>query len=74
MRLNGELAAVQARLGELGPRAMANEAWLAGGFLADRRFTPQRYLARAEGHKALQRRLFALTERLLTDAPLRPVA
>ena len=74
MQLDGELAMVQARAVGLGRRAMANEAWLAGGFLADQWMTPQRYLARAEEHKALQRQLFALTERLLTDAPLRPVA
>ena len=74
MRLNGELAVVQARVGELGLRVVANEAWLASGFLADERITPRRYLVRAEEHKALRQRMFALTERLLSDAPLRPVA
>ena len=74
MRLDGELAAVQARAMGLGLRVVANEGWLVGGFLADELVDPRRYLALAEHQQVLQRQLFALTQRLLTDAPLRPVA
>ena len=74
MHLNGELAMIQARAAGLGRRVVANEGWLVGGFLADGPISPRRYLAMAEQQKRLQREFFALTQRLLTDAPLRPVA
>ena len=74
MRLDGELAVVQARAAGLGLRVVANDGWLVSGFLADATLNPRRYLALAEQQQALRRALFALTERLLTDAPLRPVA
>ena len=72
--VNGDLAMVQAEAARLGVRAIANEGWLAHGFLADAAFTPQRYLDAAAQQKDLQRVLFGLTEVLLTRAPLRPVA
>ena len=74
MQLDGELAVVQARAAWLGLRVVANDGWLVCGFLADATRNPRRYLALAEQQQALRRALFALTERLLTDAPLRPVA
>lgn len=69
-----DLAMVQAEAARLGLRALASEGWLSGGFLADAAFTPQRYLDAAKRQQELQRVLFALTEALLTRAPLRPVA
>ena len=74
MQLSGELALVQVRAAGLGRRVVANESWLVGGFLMDRPLNPQRYLDRAEQQKRLQREFLALTKRLLTDAPLQPVA
>ena len=74
MQLDGELAVVQARAVGLGQRVLANEGWIAGGFLVDGAADPQRYVALAEQQRALQRRRFALTPRLLTDAALGPIA
>ncbi len=74
MRLDGELAAVQARASVLGLRVAADQAWLVGGFLADGVLEPRRYLARAERHQARQRQLLALTRRLLEAAPPLPAA
>ena len=74
MQLQGDLAVVQARATELGLRVVADECWLVRGFLAEATLSPRRYLDLAERHKALQRQLFALTARLLTDAPPRLVA
>jgi hypothetical protein len=72
--VNRDLVMVQAEAARLGLRAIASEGWLVGGFLADATFTPQRYLDAAKRQHELQRVLFALTEALLTMAPLRLVA
>jgi hypothetical protein len=69
MDIGSTLAVVRTRAALVGRSVLANEGWLAGGFLADERFSPQSYLLRAERQKELQRALFAMTERLLTEAP-----
>jgi hypothetical protein len=74
MNLGSSLSLVQTRAALLGERVLANEGWLAGGFLADECFTPQAYLLRAERQRELRRVLFAMTERLLVEAPLAFVA
>jgi hypothetical protein len=74
MILDVELSLVQTRAALLGERVMANDGWLAGGFLADERFTPQAYLVRAERQRELRRVLHALTERLLVESALPFVA
>ena len=74
MRLDGELAAVQARASVLGLRVTAEQAWLVGGFLAEGVLEPRRYLARAEQHQVRQRQLLALTRRLLEAVSPRPAA
>jgi hypothetical protein len=74
MILDNSLLVVQTRAALLGERVMANDGWLAGGFLSDERFTPQGYLHRAERQRQLRRALYAMTERLLMEAPLPFVA
>lgn len=74
MALGLELSVVQTHAALLGERVMANDGWLAGGFLADDRFTPQTYLVRAERQRELRRVLHAMTERLLVESALPFVA
>ena len=74
MHLDGKLAVVQAQAMALGARVVADQTWLTAGFLHDKTLSPARYLDLAARHKARERRLLALTERLLADAPMVPVA
>jgi hypothetical protein len=69
MAIDAGLALISIEAARLGERALANEAWLVGGFLADATFTPQGYLDAAERHRALQRVLFTFTELLLAHTP-----
>ena len=72
--VRGTLAVVQAQAAVLGLQVADQERWLAGGFLRDGMPAPRAYLGLAARHKVLRRELLALTQRLLTEAPLRPVA
>jgi hypothetical protein len=74
MSLGIELSVVQTKAALLGERVLANDGWLAGGFLADERFTPQAYLVRAERQRELRRVLYEMTERLLVESALPFVA
>jgi hypothetical protein len=67
MDARGRLAVVQEQAATVGREVMANEGWLAGGFLSDKTFTPNVYLAVAERQKELQRTLLALTACLLSE-------
>ena len=69
METQSDLALLRAEAARLGARALSNEAWLVGGFLADGTCSPQKYLAVAARHRVLQRALFVLTEALLAHAP-----
>lgn len=72
--LHGHLAALQAKATLLAPRVIADERWLVAGFLGADMPSPKVYLAIAADHRARQRRLLAMTARLLEEASLAPIA
>ena len=72
--VHGGLALVQTQAAVLGLQVADQERWLVEGFLRDGVSAPCEYLRLAARHKVLRRELLALTQRLLTEAPLRPVA